>query len=206
MGLVLGNPELYKDFPLYKLNEGADRNTEILSSRLARSAEKTGKAGELIAQFGPATIAALPQAGLAYLTAGHSLASTATLQAASTAAQLTGGAATGPGLARLQGPARAAQAAANAVLNAARSMASNPSFQYSFLNTAGGEYEQALADGADAPTAYAYAALSSLANAAVEVGGGVETLPEAIKGKNKNMLLEWVKSMFDEGKEEVVQI
>ena len=191
LGWLLGNPELYKDAPLYKLDKAVDRDVAAIQEDLAGSAEKTGKAGELIAQFGPATVAALPQAALAYLTAGQSLAaqtSTAGLQAASTAAQLTGGA-----------------AAANTVLQAVKGMAANPSFQYSFLNTAGGEYQQALEDGADPTTAYAYAALSSLANSVVEVGGGIDTLPEAVRGKNKGQLLEWVKSMFDEGKEEVVQ-
>lgn len=191
LGWLLGNPELYKDAPFYQLDKAVDRDVAAIQEDLAGSAERTGKAGELIAKFGPATVAALPQAALAYLTAGQSLAaqtSTAGLQAASTAAQLTGGA-----------------AAANTVLQAVKGMAANPSFQYSFLNTVGGEYQQALEDGADAPTAYAYAALSSLANSLVEVGGGIDTLPETIRGKNKGQLLEWVKSMFDEGKEEVVQ-
>lgn len=191
LGWLLGNPDLYKDAPLYQLDKAVDRDMAAVQENLAGSAEKTGKAGELIAKFGPATVAALPQAALAYLTAGQSLAAqgtTAGLQAASTAAQLTGGAAT-----------------ANAVLQAVQGMAKNPSFQYSFLNTVGGEYQQALEDGADAPTAYAYAALSSLANSMVEVGGGIDTLPEAVRGKSKGQLLEWVKSMFDEGKEEVVQ-
>lgn len=191
LGWLLGNPDLYKDAPLYQLDKAVDRDVAAIQENLAGSAEKAGKAGELIAKFGPATVAALPQAALAYLTAGQSLAAqgtTAGLQAASTAAQLTGGAAT-----------------ANVVLQAVQGMAKNPSFQYSFLNTVGGEYQQALEDGADAPTAYAYAALSSLANSMVEVGGGIDTLPEAVRGKSKGQLLEWVKSMFDEGKEEVVQ-
>lgn len=191
LGWLLGNPELYKDAPLYQLDKAVGRDVAAIQEDLAGSAEKTGKAGELIAKFGPATVAALPQAALAYLTVGQSLAaqaSTAGLQAASTAAQLTGGA-----------------AAANTVLQAVKGMAANPSFQYSFLNTVGGEYQQALEDGADATTAYAYAALSSLANSLVEVGGGIDTLPETIRGKDKGQLLEWVKSMFDEGKEEVVQ-
>lgn len=191
LGWLLGNPELYKDAPLYKLDKAVDQDVAAIQEDLAGSAGKTGKAGELIAKFGPATVAALPQAALAYLTAGQSLAaqtSTAGLQAASTAAQLTGGA-----------------AAANTVLQAVKGMAANPSFQYSFLNTVGGEYQQALEDGADPTTAYAYAALSSLANSVVEVGGGIDTLPETIRGKDKGQLLEWVKSMFDEGKEEVIQ-
>lgn len=139
LGWLLGNPELYKDAPLYKLDKAVDQDVAAIQEDLAGSAEKTGKAGELIAQFGPATVAALPQAALAYLTAGQSLAaqaSTAGLQAASTAAQLTGGA-----------------AAANTVLQAVKGMAANPSFQYSFLNTVGGEYQQALEDGADPTTA-----------------------------------------------------
>lgn len=191
LGWLLGNPELYKDAPLYQMDRNVDLTMAAVQEDLAGSAARTGKAGELIAQYAPPTIAALPQAALAYLTAGKSLAaqtSTAGLQAASTAAQLTGGAAT-----------------ANTVLQSVRSMAANPSFQYSFLNTVGGEYQQALEDGVDAPAAYAYAALSSLANSVVEVGGGIDTLPGTVQGKSKGQLLEWVRSMFDEGKEEVVQ-
>lgn len=191
LGWLLGNPEFYKDAPLYQMDKNVDRTMAVIQEDLAGSAAKTGKTGELIAQYAPPTIAALPQAALAYLTVGKSLAaqtSTAGLQAASTAAQLTGGA-----------------AAANTVLQSVRGMAANPSFQYSFLNTVGGEYQQALEDGVDTPTAYAYAALSALANSMVEVGGGIDTLPEAVRGKSKGQLLEWVKSMFDEGKEEVVQ-
>lgn len=191
LGLILGNPELYKDAPFYKLDKAGDPVRASIQEDLAASAAKTGKAGELAAQFGPATVAALPQAALAYLTAGQSLAAqgtTAGLQGISTAAQLTGGAAT-----------------ANTILQSMKAMAADPSFQYSFLNTVGGEYQQALSDGVDPATAYAYAALSSLANSMVEVGGGIDTLPEALQGKSGGQLLEWVRSMFDEGKEEVVQ-
>lgn len=188
LGALLGNPELYKNGLFYVSDQEVGKAANQVQEDLAGSAEKTGKAGELIAKFGPATVAALPQAALAYLTAGQSVAaqaSTAGLQAASAAALQ-------PGI-------------ANTVLQAVQGMAKSPSFQYSFLNTVGGEYQQALEDGADSNTAYAYAALSSLANSLVEVGGGIDTLPEAVRGKDKGQLLEWVKSMFDEGKEEVIQ-
>lgn len=184
MGYVFGNPDLYRDGFFYRNNQDVDQVNAQIQEKLGAAAGKTGTAGRLIAEYGPATIAALPQAGLAWLTAGKSLAaqtSTAGLQAASAAAQGSGVAAT--------------------VMNGFRQLAGNPSFQYSFLNTVGGDFEQALSDGADVPTAYAYAALTSLANGMVEVGGGIDTLPE----KDKPFLLEWVKSMFDEGKEEVVQ-
>ena len=54
---------------------------------------------------------------------------------------------------------------------------------------------------ADDAKAYAYAALSGALNSLVEVGGGIDKLPDV----SKNALKEWAGSMIDEGKEEVVQ-
>ena len=72
LGALLGNPELYKSGLFYVSDQEVTKAENQVQEDLAGSAEKTGKAGELIAQFGPATVAALPQAALAYLTAGHS--------------------------------------------------------------------------------------------------------------------------------------
>lgn len=181
LGLVLGNSELYKDAPLYQLNQWVDRKTAALEESMAPEYEKGGTAGELVGKYGPGVVSAVPQAAAAFLTHGASLAAqgtTAGLQAAS----MGGG-------------------VASTVLSAMRQTAQNPQFWLSFASTAGNEYEQALEDGADVPTAFAYAALAGGLNSVVEVGGGIDTLPDGDKG----LLKEWVKSMLDEGKEEVIQ-
>lgn len=188
LGYVLGDPELYKKGLFYTLNEGVKRETEANQEKYHQEFAKAGKAGELIETFGPATVAALPQAALAYLTAGQSLMAQQTagaLTAASTAAQTVG---------------RGAKVA-QTVTAALKAMGANPSFQYSLINTIGGEYEQAKADGADDLHAYTYAALAGLMNSAVEVGGGIDVLPEV----GKSGIREWVDTMLDEGKEEVIQ-
>lgn len=152
--------------------------------------ESAGKAGEILDKYGTATVAAVPQAALALLTAGSSLGA----QGASAGLQ-TAGAAASSGLASTVG---------SAVSNVAK----NPQFWTSFSQIAGPAYDQAKADGADDLEATSYAMLTGLVNSAVEIGGGLETLPanlqQAAKGGNSALRL-WVKGMLEEGKEEVVQ-
>ena len=88
------------------------------------------------------------------------------------------------------------------VSKALETIAKSPNFWYSFVRTAGPEYEEAKANGASGSQAATAAILSALGQAGVEVGGGVETLagtPAAggVKGA--------VKSMLEEGGEEVTQ-
>lgn len=184
LGLVLGNNELYKDGLFYTWNEKVKEEQQQAADYFAPEYEKAGKAGEIIQKFGPSTVAAIPQAALAFFTAGQSLAAqgtTAGLQGISAAAQ-------GAGIAQ----------AANAAMQGA---AKNPQFWASFMTTAGNEYEQAKADGADDLKAYAYGTITGLLNSMVEIGGGIDTLPDG----SKKAVREWVESMIDEGKEEVIQ-
>lgn len=184
LGAVLGNDELYKDGLFYAWNERIKEEQEQTAEQLAPEYQKAGKAGELIERFGPSTVAAIPQAALAFFTAGQSLAAqgtTAALQGASAAAQ-------GAGI---------AQTVSTAMQQAAR----NPQFWASFMTTAGNEYEQAKSDGADDVKAYAYGTITGLLNSLVEIGGGIDVLPDG----SKRAVREWVESMVDEGKEEVIQ-
>lgn len=186
-GWVLGNDQLYQDAPFYKINQNMDKEIAAHQARMQPEYEKAGKAGELVEKYGVPTVAAVPQAVTAFLTFGQSLAAqgtTAGLQAASAAAQ-------SKGVAKIAGM----------VADGLKNTAANPQFWLSFLSTAGPEYEQAKADGADDAKAYAYAALSGALNSLVEVGGGIDKLPDV----SKNALKEWAGSMIDEGKEEVVQ-
>lgn len=186
-GWVLGNDQLYQDAPFYKINQNMDKEIAAHQARMQPEYEKAGKAGELVEKYGVPTVAAVPQAVTAFLTFGQSLAAqgtTAGLQAASAAAQ-------SKGVAKIAGM----------VADGLKNTAANPQFWLSFLSTAGPEYEQAKADGADDAKAYAYAALSGALNSLVEAGGGIDKLPDV----SKNALKEWAGSMIDEGKEEVVQ-
>ena len=127
----------------------------------------------------------MPQAVLAMLTGGGSaVASSASL--ASTAAK-----ALSPSLART-------------ISQAVSGMAKNPQYWTSFAQVVGPGYQQALEDGADHAHAALYAVGNGLLNAAVEIGGGVQKLPGALKGGTQT----WkaiVDSMLEEGQEEVVQ-
>ena len=186
-GWVLGNDQLYQDAPFYKINQNMDKEIAAHQARMQPEYEKAGKAGELAEKYGVPTVAAVPQAVTAFLTFGQSLAAqgtTAGLQAASAAAQ-------SKGVAKIAGM----------VADGLKNTAANPQFWLSFLSTAGPEYEQAKADGADDAKAYAYAALSGALNSLVEAGGGIDKLPDV----SKNALKEWAGSMIDEGKEEAVQ-
>lgn len=87
------------------------------------------------------------------------------------------------------------------VSKALEAVAKSPNFWYSFVRTAGPEYEEAKANGASGPQAASAAILSALGQAGVEMGGGVETLAGKAAGGVKGA----VKSMLEEGGEEAVQ-
>lgn len=126
--------------------------------------------------------------------------------ASSVIAILTGGASVAPKLGKAATGIRAA------LQTSIKSMAKNPFYWSSFVQTYGSDFEDAKSNGANDAVASLYAVLNSSLNAAVEVGGGtgnagIQSLPEALKNAvgNKSAVMEWVKSALDEGKEEVIQ-
>ena len=191
LGAVLGDDELYTRGPLYMLNQEIQRQTQANKEYFAEDFEKAGKLGKFLDTYGVATVAAIPQAALAFMTAGASLgaqAGTSGLQAASTAANASG--------------------LAHTIYSGVSSMAKNPQFWYSFMQQAGPGYDQAKADGADDLRATAYGLLTGLVNSAVEIGGGIDTLPKNLQNAARGgtgALKQWVFSSLDEGREEVVQ-
>ena len=191
IGAVLGDDELYTRGPLYMLNQEIQRQTQANKEYFAEDFEKAGKLGKFLDTYGVATVAAIPQAALAFMTAGTSLgaqAGTAGLQAASTAANASG--------------------LARTIASGISSMAKNPQLWYSFMQQAGPGYDQAKADGADDLRATAYGLLTGLVNSAVEIGGGIDTLPKNLQNAARggtSALKQWVFSSLDEGREEVVQ-
>lgn len=169
-------------------NEGQE-----IENKYAANVERGGKAAEIFNRYGASTVAAVPQAVAAVLTSGASLGATSTTLAKTAATEM-------------------APSIANTIRNSVLAMGKDPQYWLSFSQVVGSSYEQALDDmeksGVDNNTARTKAALyatgNGLMNAAVEVGGGIQTLPEQLKHGSAAWKA-WLESAFEEGKEEVVQ-
>lgn len=169
-------------------NEGQE-----IENKYAANVERGGKAAEIFNRYGASTVAAVPQAVAAVLTSGASLGATPATLAKTAATEM-------------------APSIANTIRNSVFAMWKDPQYWLSFSQVVGSSYEQALDDmekaGVDNNTARTKAALyatgNGLMNAAVEVGGGIQTLPEQLKHGSAAWKA-WLESAFDEGKEEVVQ-
>lgn len=169
-------------------NEGQE-----IENKYAANVERGGKAAEIFDKYGASTVAAVPQAVAAVLTSGASLGATSTTLAKTAATEMT------PSI-------------ANTIRNSVLAMGKDPQYWLSFSQAVGSSYEQALDDmekaGVDNNTARTKAALyatgNGLMNATVEVGGGIQTLPEQLKHGSAAWKA-WLESAFEEGKEEVVQ-
>ena len=169
-------------------NEGQE-----IEDKYAANVERGGKAAEIFDKYGASTVAAVPQAVAAVLTSGASLGATTATLAKTAATEM-------------------APSIANTIRNSVLAMGKDPQYWLSFSQVVGSSYEQALDDmekaGVDNNTARTKAALyatgNGLMNAAVEVGGGIQTLPEQLKHGSAAWKA-WLESAFEEGKEEVVQ-
>ena len=173
--------------PFSRLNDYYAKENEYFRQRMADSVSDRSRAAQVAAEVGAGTVAALPNAVLALMSAGTSLAAQGTtqgLQAASAAAN---------------------SGIAGAVGNAVSEMIKNPLYWSSYLQTAGTDYEKAKANGASDLEATATALISSALNAGIEISGGLEVLPDQVKSGGVRAVGKWVKSMLDEGKEEVLQ-
>ena len=164
-------------------NRAIDAEAQGVQQRYAENTARGGKAAQVFEDLGAATVAAVPQVGAALLTGG-----------ASTAAQAGA----------LAENAAASSGLVNTISRSMRAMVKDPNFQLSFAQVFGPGYEQAKADGADDFRASVYAIGNGLMNAAVEVGGGIQTLPRELQNGGSAWKA-WVDTMLDEGKEEVVQ-
>lgn len=164
-------------------NRAIDAEAQGVQQRYAENTARGGKAAQVFEDLGAATVAAVPQAIAALWTGGAS--------AAAQAGALAENAAASSGL-------------VSTISRSMRTMAKDPNFQLSFAQVFGPGYEQAKADGADDFRASVYAIGNGLMNAAVEVGGGIQTLPRELQNGGSAWKA-WVDAMLDEGKEEVVQ-
>lgn len=173
---------------------GIQRNGQELQDKYAGNIAKGGKAAELLDKYGASTVAAVPQAVLAMLTSGGSMAASTAGVSSAAAAELA------PGV-------------ASTIRRSIAAAAKDPQYWLSFGQVVGDGYESALRDMQasgryDNNTARTKAALyaigNGILNAEVEVGGGIQKLPEELK-HGAAAWKAWVDSMVDEGKEEVVQ-
>lgn len=195
LDMFLGQPLQalgWENNPISEWNELAQREA---AGNAAKWDERIGNSGaQLLADVGSQVVAAVPDAVLAMYTGGAS-AGARGLQAASAARQAANAA---------RGAGKAAQAM-QAAATGAGAMVRNPSYWASFARTAGSNFNEARAQGADSAKATAYATINGLIGALVEVGGGgIQSLPGELR-TNPGQLRAWVDSMIDEGKEEIVQ-
>ena len=179
--------------PLNKLSQRIKNEGQETQKKYAGNVAKGGKAAELLDKYGAATVAAVPQAVMAYLTAGASAGASTAGLGAQAAAEMT------PSM-------------AGTIRRGVAAMAKDPNYWTAFSQVVGQSYDEAMDDMAKTGTennkartkAVLYAMGNGLLNAAVEVGGGIQKLPEELK-HGANAWKAWVDSAVDEGKEEVVQ-
>lgn len=156
------------------------------AANYAAEAMGGGAVFEIGGQLIEGTVAAVPDALLAFMTAGAS----ATGSLATKAAYESGSILTKAGL-------------------TVQNMAKSPQYWLSFARTYGTDYEEAKAMGADDLTAAFGATISSLINAGIEIGfdgaSGIQGLPQEVVEGGKSAILSWVKSSLEEGGEEVLQ-
>ena len=185
--------ELSDTAPLNKLSQRIKNEGQETQKKYADNVAKGGKAAELLDKYGAATVAAVPQAVMAYLTAGASAGASTAGLGAQAAAEMT------PSM-------------AGTIRRGVTAMAKDPNYWTAFSQVVGQSYDEAMDDMAKTGTennkartkAALYAMGNGLLNAAVEVGGGIQKLPEELK-HGANAWKAWVDSAVDEGKEEAVQ-
>lgn len=185
--------ELSDTAPLNKLAQRIKNEGQETQKKYADNVAKGGKAAELLDKYGAATVAAVPQAVMAYLTAGASAGASTAGLGAQAAAEMT------PSM-------------AGTIRRGVTAMAKDPNYWTAFSQVVGQSYDEAMDDMAKTGTennkartkAALYAMGNGLFNAAVEVGGGIQKLPEELK-HGANAWKAWVDSAVDEGKEEAVQ-
>lgn len=192
--VLLGKPlqELgWKDNPISSANNLYSNIYDSYNQKAEEIAKENGYGvgHEYLGEAIESTVAAVPNAILALMTAGSSVGAT-TGDLATKAAYEGGNLLTKSGL-TIEG------------------MMKDPQYWLSFAQTYGSDYEEAKSKGADDATAAIGSTISSLINAGIEIGfdgaSGIQGLPEKVKQGDKNAILEWVKSSIEEGNEEVLQ-
>lgn len=91
------------------------------------------------------------------------------------------------------------------IQNALQNLIGKPAFWTSFASETGGSYNDAIDSGMDESYAAAAALYTGLINSFIEMGGGLEDLPESVAKGGRNALRKWVVSSLEEGREEILQ-
>lgn len=202
---LIGNPLKslgWESNPISEWNKYVQTNKEANEVYYSKNLANGSKAQKIVDEYGSATVAAIPQAVVAMMTAGSSL-------GAQGAGALTAG---GTQLAGTEAAAAASAAmnsskvagAAKTVRDITTAMAKDKNYWASFAQVAGQGYQDAKADGASEWEANMFALANGIGNAAIEVGGGIQTLPVELQAGKKG-LRAWITSAAEEGQEEVVQ-
>lgn len=186
--------------PLQKFSDAMTAQQQETQAAYDRQFADASKGAQIAGDVGSAVVEALPDMVLLLLSGGMSAAEQGETVLTRGGARLAGREAAAAG-ARQTGRMAAARQTARAV---AADTARNPMFWTSFSRSAGQSYEFAKEQGADEYHASLYALLNASANATVEIGGGVQTLPWELQ-KGGSAAWAWFKSMIEEGDEEVVQ-
>ena len=172
-----------------KLSDYYNERYNVRQATAQKSSQSRGKGWEIAGDVISSTVSALPNAILAYMTAGAGTATSAVPTALNAGEKVVS-------------QSTALKTAVDTVI---RTTAKNPTYWSSFLQTVGSDYEEAKQNGAGELEATATAMITSLLNAGIEVGSGIEKLPQSLKSGGKSAVREWVKSSIEEGKEEVLQ-
>jgi hypothetical protein len=194
--VLLGKPLQslgWENNPVSKMADYYDDQYTAWKGERAESEAKLGggKVLSVMGDLGEGTVAAVPNALAALMSAGASLGATTTSAGLQQAALYdSGNLLTKIGM-------------------KVTDMVKNPQYWTSFVQTYGTDYEEAKAMGASDTAALYGATISSLLNAGVEIGidgmSGIQGLPAKVMSGNKGAFFEWIESSLSEGGEEMVQ-
>ena len=202
---LIGNPLKslgWESNPISEWNKYVQTNKEANEVYYAKNLANGSKAQKIVDEYGSATVAAIPQAIVAMMTAGSSLGTQGAGALTAGGTQLAGTEAAAAASAAMNSSKVAG--AAKTVRDITTAMAKDKNYWASFAQVAGQGYQDAKADGASEWEANMFALANGIGNAAIEVGGGIQTLPVELRAGKKG-LRAWITSAAEEGQEEVVQ-
>lgn len=177
--------------PFSNLAEAQQQIADAAQEYYGKNMQNATKGQKIVDEIGTTTVAALPQAILAAMTSGGSAEVQLAANGARTAATLPG----------IIGGVKTTGVTAQQM---AQQMVKDPNFWLAFANVAGPSYQAAKEDGASDWEANTYAMANAITNAMIEVAGGVQTLPNELRGGG-SAVKAWAKAAMEEGAEEVKQ-
>lgn len=202
---ILGNPMKalgWEKNPISEWNRFVQANKAANEVYYAKNMANGSKGQQVLDKYGTMTAAAAPQLAVAIMTAGASAAAQGAGVLTAGGLQLAGTEAAAATSAAMN--ASKVASAAKTIRNVTTALAKDKNYWTSFAQVAGQGYEEAKADGASEWEANMFALTNGLCNAAIEVGGGIQTLPVELQSGAKGIRA-WLKSAAEEGQEEVVQ-